>query len=595
MGAGYADRQSSAGRDGRSATLSRYDGYDGLGAYRALGMTGSARVAEVGAGWAALRSGAWSDARSAFASAVDRAGTAEAHEGLAWAAFWLHDIATLFSARERAYQLYLDAADPLSAARVATWIAADHVDFRGQHAIANGWMRRARRLLEGLEPAPEHGWLAAHQGFDALLGENDVVAGRQLGASAAELGRAFGSPELEAVGMAIEGLALVTQGNVQEGMALLDEAAAAALGGGFEQLWAIPWTCCSLIYACERVHDLERAEQWCRKVEEFSERTSIDFAWGVCRAHHAGVLVWQGAWEEAERELRDAALALERSRPPWGVETTVRLAELRRRQGRLREAASLFKLAEGHPLALAGMGELCLDRTDWSAACDYAERILRKAPPGSRTERLPGLQLLVRALARSGGSERIADALAELESLAALVPTSLVRATASFCSGVVASSQGDLEAAKRRFEDAVDLYARAGVPYEGAKARVELATILAALGRPEAAADQAQGARDVLLRLGATHEAGRAARFLAGPGREGHRGQRIASLTPRERQVLSLVAQGMSDAEIARSLSVSRHTVHRHVANVLTKLDSSSRAAAVARAAGRGLLEVPTG
>jgi LuxR family transcriptional regulator, maltose regulon positive regulatory protein len=550
---------------------------------------------ELGAGWAALRRGAWEDARSAFAAVLARADDhAEAYEGLAWAAWWLSDTDAVFSARERAYQLFRGEEDSLSAARVATWIASDHLDFRGDDAVARGWFRRARRLLEGLDPAPEHGWLAAHEASTALLQDNDVVAGRQLGATAAELGRALGSVALEAVGMATEGLALVTQGRVADGMPLLDEAAAAALGDEFEHLWAIPWTCCYLIYACERVHDLDRAKQWCRKVEEYSERTRIEFAWGVCRAHHAAVLVWQGAWDEAERELGDAGRALERTRPPWSAEAAVRLGELRRRQGRLHEAAALFELAEGHPLALVGTGELFLDRSDWKAACEVAERFLRSVPAESRTERLPGLQLLVWALTRLGDHDRGVAALAELEALATLIPTFLVRATASFCSGVVEHAQGDLEAAKRRFEDSVDLYTRAGVPYEAARARIELATVLAATRRPAAAAEQAARAQEVLRRLGAAAEAERATPLLALPGQAAPDPQDWTTLTTRERQVLALVAQGMSDAAIAASLTLSRHTVHRHVANIFTKLGCSSRAAAVARAAAQGLLDVPT-
>jgi DNA-binding NarL/FixJ family response regulator len=551
-------------------------------------------AAELDAGWAALRRAAWTEARGAFAAVVDQAESAEAYEGLAWAAFWLLDVEALFSARERAYQLYREAGDLLSAARVGTWIASDHIDFRGDDAVANGWMRRASRLLDGLDEAPEHGWLAAHQGFDALLRENDVTAGRELGAIAAAIGRRVESAELEAVGMAIEGLALVTRGQVTDGMPLLDEAAAAALAGRFEHLWAVPWTTCCQIYACERVHDLERAGQWCRKVEEFSASASIDFAWGLCRAHHAGVLVWQGAWSEAEQELGEAARVLERSRPLWGVETTVRLAELRRRQGRLHEAASLFKLAEGQPLALVGMGELSLDRGDWDAARDFAERMLRRTPTENRTERLGALQVLLRALVQGGEQERSRVVLAELDALAEMVPTSLVRATASFCAGIVARRSDEPEAARRWFEDAVDLYARAGVPYEEARARLELAIVNTSTGRPATAAEQADRARVILTRLGASREAERASRLL-GPGRDdGERGHEPPTLTSREQEILSLVAQGMTDGEIASSLVLSQHTVHRHVANILTKLGAPSRAAAVASAAARNLLEVST-
>ncbi len=54
--------------------------------------------------------------------------------------------------------------------------------------------------------------------------------------------------------------------------------------------------------------------------------------------------------------------------------------------------------------------------------------------------------------------------------------------------------------------------------------------------------------------------------------------------------MLRLVAQGLSDREIAERLVLSPHTVHRHVANVRTKLRLPSRAAAAAYAARNGLL-----
>jgi tetratricopeptide (TPR) repeat protein len=287
----------------------------------------------------------------------------------------------LLRARAEAYRVYRARGDVYGAARAAMWLANDHIDFRGNVSVASGWYGRARRLLANADPSPEHGWLALHEAFAAVMDGNETARARELGAMAAELGRKFASPELEAVGLATEGLALVTEGRVAAGMPLLDEAVAAALSGSFRELWAIAWSSCFVIYACERVHDYDRAVQWCEEVEAVTRRVGVDFAWALCRAHHAAVLVWRGAWEQAERELSEAERELQRQRPPWLAEATVRLAELRRRQGRFAEAAALFGQAEGHPLALEGLAELALDQDDPARARRSAERLLRSVPP----------------------------------------------------------------------------------------------------------------------------------------------------------------------------------------------------------------------
>jgi hypothetical protein len=112
-----------------------------------------------------LRAGRWRAARERFSQVAKSEGTPEAFEGLSWAAWWLDDVQTLFEARERAFRLYRQRGEAASAARMATWVAADQFDFRGALALASGWLDRARRLLEPLPPGPDHGWLEFHQGF----------------------------------------------------------------------------------------------------------------------------------------------------------------------------------------------------------------------------------------------------------------------------------------------------------------------------------------------------------------------------------------------------------------------------------------------
>jgi LuxR family maltose regulon positive regulatory protein len=96
----------------------------------------------------ALRRGAWEEARDRFRDALADAESPAALEGLGWAAWWLDDAATVFDARERALRLYHEAGDPRGAARVAMWLARDYIDFRGEQAVADGLLLRARRLLD---------------------------------------------------------------------------------------------------------------------------------------------------------------------------------------------------------------------------------------------------------------------------------------------------------------------------------------------------------------------------------------------------------------------------------------------------------------
>jgi LuxR family maltose regulon positive regulatory protein len=124
---------------------------------------------------------------------------------LSWAAWWLSDATVTFNSRERAYRLYQAKDDRRGAARMAIWIAHDYIHFRSELAIANGWRQRARRLLEGLDPVPEHGWLALIEGQVALeLNENPTL-GKRLGREVSEFGRRLGVIDLEMLGLAMEG------------------------------------------------------------------------------------------------------------------------------------------------------------------------------------------------------------------------------------------------------------------------------------------------------------------------------------------------------------------------------------------------------
>jgi LuxR family maltose regulon positive regulatory protein len=227
---------------------------------------------------------------------------------------------------------------------------------------------------------------------------------------------------------------------------------------------------------------------------------------------------------------------------------------------------------------------------------EFVEQFLRHLPVLNRTDRAACLELAVRArtdLHDWPGAQAALDELAKIAGKVASVP---LRADLSFASGFAALGRGNADEARHCFEDACELYTRSGAPFETARTRVHLARALGALGRIAAAIEQLNQGRALLSELNAKLEVTRADKLLAdllalrqtdacGPAKA-----QPGELSKREIEVMRLIARGLSNQSIAEQLFVSEHTVHRHVANILNKLDVSTRAAAVAKVAQRGLI-----
>jgi LuxR family maltose regulon positive regulatory protein len=552
----------------------------------------------INAGREALAQGDWQEAHRRFEAALALGETPEALEGFGMAAWWLDEFEKSFDARERAYRLYRERGDRHAAARMATALGLDYVDIRGEPAIANGWFRRARRLLDGLGPSPEHGWLTFYEGMMAFQFDKDTVMARKLNAEAAELARSLGLLDLEMLTVAAEGLILVREGQVAAGMQHLDEASAAVIAGEMTDLNAIGNACCLLIYACESVADYERAAQWCDRMEKFCARWRLASLLAVCRSYYAAVLLWRGAWSEAEAELTSAMRELEMTRPDIAAEGMARLAELRLRQGKLAEAEELLEKADPHPMTLLGRAALALEHGDAVAVADLVERFLRRISPEDRAERVFALELLARAQIFIGALGDAASAIDEMKTIASSVGTDPLLASASFAEGLLSAARNDHEGARRCLEDAVDSFKRSGALFETAQARIELGKTLRTLGRHTTAAREAQTALEYMERLGAILEARRAASLLfeMEPTARGMTSEEPhpAGLTSREVEVLRLIAAGKSNQEIAAELVLSVRTVERHISTIYEKLGVSgkvARAAATAYAISHGLIQ----
>ncbi len=539
-----------------------------------------------------LQEGRWEAARAHFEEALAVEATPEAFEGLSWAAWWLDDPAAVFAARERSYRLYKDAEDVAGAARMATWLACDELDFHGAVPVANGWLARAHRLLDPLEGGPEHGWLAFFDGYMAHAAGQSAKAAK-LGRRSAELGRRFAVPDQEMLGLALEGAALVAQAQVEEGMRCLDEATAAALQGEAEVPISGAWACCFLVGACASVRDYERAFEWCDRIAEFAERYGSRYMLAFCRAEYGAVHLWRGRWQDAEAVLEASIEDFSRSRPAMVGGPLIGLAELRRRQGRVEEAARLLDQAGPAQAAQLCRARLALDRGETARTVELAERFLRQVSADRKLDRAPGLELLLRARTARGELEEAGSALDALRELERVVCTQPLRGSVELAEGLLAAASGDHDRARRTLEDAIDRFERGGGPFEAAQSRIELATTLLALGRAADAEREGEAAVKQLRKLGAEHEAERAQQLLYGAIRSADAASTLPELTPRERGVLRLVTEGLTNRQIAERLVVSEHTVHRHVTNLLRKLDVPSRTAAAALAARLGLLEEP--
>jgi DNA-binding CsgD family transcriptional regulator/tetratricopeptide (TPR) repeat protein len=554
-------------------------------------------LADLTAGRVALDTGAWQQAQSAFERALAIEETPEALEGLGLAAWWLDLADVVFDSRERAYRAYRSRGDHASAARVAVWIGWDSAAFRGEEGVANGWLQRARRLLEAEPDSAAHAFLAERAAVFALLDDGNPEEAETLAAEAIRIGQAIGVVDHEMVGRALHGFARVTMGRVTEGLRELDEVSAAILAGEMSDRLLIGLAGCYLIAACDRVRDHGRAVQWCDRIKESSRKWGLRPLFAVCKTQYASVCMWRGAWDEAERELTEACDELAICRPGMTTDGLARLGELRRRQGRLEEAAALFDRSGAHPIALLGRAAMALDQGDARSAAELAERHLRRLPAKNRTERAAALELLIRARAAARDGEdpdRARTALDELRSIAADAQTLPLLGSASLGTGLLALAAGDLDAARRQLEDAVDLFERSGAPFEEARARVDLARVMERLGRADAALVEISRALDGLTRLDARVEVRSAQavrdRLTSPPPAKTAAARDGGGLTAREVEVLRLISSGLSNQAIAKRLCISKHTVHRHVANTLSKLDVPSRSAAVACAARLGLL-----
>jgi tetratricopeptide (TPR) repeat protein len=430
----------------------------------------------------ALDSAQWAAARAGYETALQDGESGPALEGLGLALWFLGDVADGIAARERAFDRYVGEGRCDRAAHMAVWVSHQHL-VAGRASAARGWLARAERALEGIGPCAGHGWVAVERARHAEQVEDQIAHA----ARAMEIGRATGEGDLEVFALSLLGRAEVNAGRRARGIALLEEAMAAASAGRVRNVHTLAEAYCNLIMACTAAGEWELATEWCEVVDRFARTHGTAPLFGACRTVHADVLVATGRWPEAERALRTALETHERFVPEMDAPTVASLAELRVRQGRLSEAEQLLAGREEHPLSLRALALLRIAEDEPGTAAALLERGLRTTH-GDAMRATQLLAPLVDARLACGDLDGAGGAVDRLRQLAADSGMRLIAARAALAEARLAVARGQAAEAIDPAGRALAAFGTLAMPLDAGEARLELARAVAS-EQPALAAD----------------------------------------------------------------------------------------------------------
>jgi class 3 adenylate cyclase len=453
---------------------------------------------------------AWQESLDLFRGA-DAVGTLSPDDlsAMSEVAFWAGHAVEAIEASQRACAAYVESRslpEAAAAAAVACRLNLQH----GDVSVASGWLGRVQRLAADLPICAAHGHLAWLEG-QMMMVLNGNVQGLERAAQVEEIGNKIGDHDLTALGISMQGFIRSRTGEVTAGMRLIDEALAAAMAGELGP-FATAEIFCEMVVACLDVTDFQRAAEWL----ETADRAGQDLVCfpGCCRVHRATVLRHRGDWEAATVQARQAYSELEGLEVLHEGMALCELGELYRGKGERQLAERTFEAAhEKGSSPQPGMALVMLANGDAAGASRMIQSAVERfdEEPGNLLRLLPAQVEIAIACDDLAAADAAATRLAEI---GAALDTTAATAASTNAAGLLLQKQGDLVESARQLEQSVRLWHAARNPFESARSRVRLATVLEALGDAGSANLELSSARRTFERLGAIQDAQEAARRL---------------------------------------------------------------------------------